>query len=430
MTESTPNSESSGPARAPTPDEMELFVQLGSARDFALGCRELIDVADDLAARADARSPVEVADAAARAAGTPPSVQRQVRDAFALLEKRTEEVVTTVVDGDPINPEEWTADPFAAFARYFQPDALVAQFADLVRTQFAGLPGVESYLVTYGEATLRRPRQPLLLRALLATICSHVEVSIVRVLRRDLLTHGTYRSMSDPELETELSQLMKGGLGKWQTTLRERAGVDIAAGCADWSLVHELFERRHVLVHRDGLVDHHYRKKVPNAPALRTSLAPTSEYMREAVDLCETVTVGLMTSLLRRVRPDLARELSYITCRWGDEAGDEGRWLCAEGYHRQSGTLANDPADVERRRVECWLDRQERLGSDAVHDDVESWDTKDLGQEFSLARLILLREDEAGLRLLTQLRASGVVSDQDVRGWRLFRWWREQGLVF
>jgi hypothetical protein len=181
-----------------TPDEVELFLQLGSARDFAAGCRELIQVADEIAARADTRSPREVAGDAARQAGIPPDVRSRVDDVFAAAELEASALVAAAFDGDGVAVDEMTVDPFAMIARRLQPDAIVERIATRLRTDFAGQSGAELYVAAYGAATLRRPRKPLLLRALLAAICGQVEVCILRILRRELMTRDSYSRQPKP----------------------------------------------------------------------------------------------------------------------------------------------------------------------------------------------------------------------------------------
>ncbi|MEU4248968.1 hypothetical protein AB0F15_16315 [Amycolatopsis sp. NPDC026612] len=207
-----------------------------------------------------------MADDAARQAGISPDVPSRVDDVFAEAELEASALVAAAFDGDGIAVDEMTADPFAMIARRLQPDVIVERIATRLRTEFAGQPGAELYVAAYVAATLRRPRKPLLLRALLAAICGHVEVCILRILRRELMTRDRYSDISDPQLETDVRKLMVGGLPAWRSHLDSLLGVDVTAGSAEWPGVVEPFERRHLLVHREGLVDHRYRMRVSDAP--------------------------------------------------------------------------------------------------------------------------------------------------------------------
>ncbi|MGH3822444.1 MAG: hypothetical protein ACRDRA_06340 [Pseudonocardiaceae bacterium] len=69
--------------RVHTPTEVELFLELGSARDFAMGCHELIDLADEQLARLDSQNPVEIAGRAAQALGVPLPLQEHVHRILA-----------------------------------------------------------------------------------------------------------------------------------------------------------------------------------------------------------------------------------------------------------------------------------------------------------------------------------------------------------
>ncbi|MGH3852430.1 MAG: hypothetical protein ACRDR6_02815 [Pseudonocardiaceae bacterium] len=348
--ESSDDKRSASPESTPT--AVELFLELGSARDFAVGCRELIDLADEHLARLDSQSPVEIAGRVTQALGVPPQLSEQIHRIFAEMERDVGSALASA-QAQEVNLAEWTVDPFAVLGQLVNPDPLVARFVSRVQTELAAIPGFASVFLAYADAVQRRPRQPLMLRALLGAVCSRLEVSVARALRRDLLTQGEYAGLNDASLEDALQRLMRGGLSKWRSTLQNRFNLDVAAASADWSNVEELFERRHVLIHRDPLVDHRYRAKVSGAPALSTPLTVNSDYLRQAVDLCETVTVGLIMALLGRAIPASTGDMSSLACRWGDQAVDQQRLVCAEGYHRLSGTLAADPVDTQRCRVEC-----------------------------------------------------------------------------
>ncbi|GAB3008531.1 hypothetical protein LWP59_02695 [Amycolatopsis acidiphila] len=418
------------PDYAQTPDEVELFLQLGAIRDFATGCRELVNVAEDIDRRTADSSPIDVAAQVATQAGVTRDVQHRVHEVFAEAEQQASALVVSVLGESDVAAEEWTADPFALIARTLYPQSIVAQVTNRLQAEFENQPGLAMYLPAYAAANFRRPRKPLLLRALLAVICGQVEVCIVRILRRNLLTNRSYPGINDEQLESDVRKLMMGsGLEGWRKQINDRLGIDIKTGNTEWPAVVELFERRHVLVHREGLVDHRYLRRVPDAPPLGTPLEPTSDYLRQAVDLCEVLTIGLVFQLLARLHPELTDGFSVVASTWAEEAVTEGRQLGAEGYHRLLGALTTNSLEVERSRVEQWLDRQQRLGTDAIHDEVAAWDTESLPQEYKLARLILLGEDDAGLRLLAQLRRDGDISDSDVGSWRLFRRWRDQDVI-
>lgn len=140
-----------------TPTEVELFLGLASARDFAMGCHELIDLADGQVARLDSQPPAETAGRAAQALGVPLALQEHVHRIFAETEQDLNAVLRSTLERQEINVEQWAADPFAALAQLVNPDPAVARFAGRVQAGLAGDPAF-TYGVSPRPTSLARQR--------------------------------------------------------------------------------------------------------------------------------------------------------------------------------------------------------------------------------------------------------------------------------
>ncbi|MEV4515167.1 hypothetical protein AB0K00_40190 [Dactylosporangium sp. NPDC049525] len=69
------------------------------------------------------------------------------------------------------------------------------------------------------------------------------------------------------------------------------------------------------------------------------------------------------------------------------------------------------------------------MGPDAIHDQVEEWDTTGLPPTFRLAREILLRHDDHAVCLTGDLITDGTLTSADVGSWPLFDRLHSQGLL-
>ena len=79
------------------------------------------------------------------------------------------------------------------------------------------------------------------------------------------------------QIDQKITNLLKGSPGEWQSSLEKRIGIDIAAVGGDWSVITEMVQRRHTIVHNNGRADDEYMTKVD--PRLRFGLEPGSLLM-------------------------------------------------------------------------------------------------------------------------------------------------------
>jgi hypothetical protein len=312
------------------------------------------------------------------------------------------DVADAVTDAD-LDRAGYAGDPFGTMLNLIPFDRLRGRLIELASGELANMPGALGYASAYMAALMRRPRQPLLLHALLAAVCSQVESEVARVLRRAVYVKGGFGRYDSAELDDAVQGLLRGGLTKWRTVLLAELNIDLQALSADWPGCEEVFLRRNLLVHRGGIVDATYQKKTSANIAIGTRIDVDASYLRRAIDLSETLTFALTSAYLPTQQPELSTQMSGAVTELGDDATRRGLTLLAQGYHHIAGVLTHDPIERARARVECWLDQAERVGRSSTRYEVERWDTTDLPPEFVLARLILLGRDDAALELLDQL---------------------------
>lgn len=66
----------------------------------------------------------------------------------------------------------------------------------------------------------------------------------------------------------------------------------------------------------------------------------------------------------------------------------EGRWRLAAGLARTAAALASSTVAAALATVERWLAVDQGCGAQAIHAEVQAWDTTDLPPAFGLAKLI------------------------------------------
>ena len=97
-----------------------------------------------------------------------------------------------------------------------------------------------------------------------------------------------------------------------------------------------------------------------------------------------------------------------------------GRWEQAELLGKLQERLIADPEDKATARVNRWLATDMGRGPEAIRVEVEAWNVTSLPRESTLARLVLLREDEQAVALLRELLGTGDITQTAVDTWPLF----------
>ncbi|MGI5238564.1 hypothetical protein [Dactylosporangium sp. CA-139066] len=265
------------------------------------------------------------------------------------------------------------------------------------------------YFQAYLQAVGQARRTPMLLRALLVAAVSTFEPLVTRMMHL-LLQHtdpSTYPNLTSPELDAKARKLCFGAPEQWRDVLVNRFGVAAAADAVD----------RHVIAHRGSVTDQRHSDKTGTEPG--TVLTPTAEDVQAAIDDIGAARFGIVAAVWDHLSPGMGRRLAESGVPF-HESLHAGRWRQAAVLARVEEALAADAAGIAVAKVNRWITLEQGMGYEAIRDGVQDWNVDDLPTVFSLARLILLRDDERALRIAQQLLTSGELTQQHIEDWPLF----------
>jgi hypothetical protein len=97
-----------------------------------------------------------------------------------------------------------------------------------------------------------------------------------------------------------------------------------------------------------------------------------------------------------------------------------GRWEQAEFLGKLQEQLIADPEDKATARVNRWLAIDMGRGPEGIRAEVKAWKVTGLPRVYTLARFVLLREDEQALALLRELRGTDDITQMAIDTWPLF----------
>jgi hypothetical protein len=409
---------------------VEFVARAGQALELADAFWHLVRVVEMAGAEHDALSPAEIADATS--AGRRLDLQARTRLQEEAIE--WEKTALAAMEPLPFNAAaaeaatlaEVNADLYGFLGRLIDLQSYARQVAPpLLGYVDRSLDEIQYWRALH-DARQRRRRTPLLLRALFVGAVGTVEPLATRMVHLLLYRQSPakYTSLSDPKLDRDARKLCYGPPENWRVALVDELGVAKLADAVDWDRLARLWEDRNVLAHRGGVVDARHSRV--SGLDVGTVLDPDADEVRAAIDEIGAARFAIVVTVWAHLDPGPG-PLATASGLDAWEYLRTGRWRLAEGLGRVAEVLAPDAEARATARVNRWLALERGTGPEAIKEPVSVWDVTNLGQEFALARLVLLREDDSAFQLIPALLADGTIDVEALATWPLFDRYREDG---
>ena len=149
-------------------------------------------------------------------------------------------------------------------------------------------------------------------------------------------------------------------------------------------------------------------------------LSPDADMVRAVIDVIGGTRYALAACAWDHLEPgkgDVAAQLAG-PLTW--ESLRAGRWEQAELLGRLGQTLAAAPEDKATSQVHQWLAIDAGRGPEAIRTEVEAWDVTGLSCIYTVARHVLLHQDEQARAMLSELLDAGEIDQSDIGTWPLF----------
>ncbi len=257
---------------------------------------------------------------------------------------------------------------------------------------------------------------------------SLVEPVVSRVVQLLLYRDGRDRfdSLGDPRPDREVRDRCLGNPARWRQAL-EDLGVGMPDDVVDWDRLGELWEDRNVFAHRGGVADERpsRRRGRPAGSVLPLKLAA----VQAATDDIGAIRFGLVAVTWVHFTLESAEVVTHAAAAPAIEAlrGRASGRCCPP--HQHSKASAHEPDDKVRAQVQLWLAIKACSGSDAIRQEVTTWNAEGLGPEYELARQVLMHHYSIVLDRLPGLIEAGAVTSDQLKEWPLFDRMRSEGLL-
>jgi hypothetical protein len=407
-----------------SPISRELSYRLEQALEVTDALWDLVPIVVAAGEAHDRQSPAETADqspAAQRLTGDRRSHVRAVAD--GILEMQDAALSGQAFDESKVSGvtiREAVSDPFGIVARFMDVPGQTELAVSLVE-RAASLSSDELfYLRAYTQAKLKSERTPMLLRALFITAIGTVEPLVARMVLLLLYyaNPGQYGSLSAVELDDDARSLCYGPPEKWCKSLVTKLGVTTLAEAIDWGQLTRLWEDRNVIAHRGSITDSRHSANIGTEAGSVINVDAAT--VRSAIDVIGATRFALVACTWEHLVPGSGNDAAEMSGPPLWESLRAGRWEQAELLGKLQEQLIADPEDRATARVNRWLAIDMGRGPEAIRVEVKAWKVTGLPRVYTLARLVLLREDEQALALLRELRGTGDVTQMAIDTWPLF----------
>ena len=299
---------------------------------------------------------------------------------------------------------------------------------------------------------IKKGHETLLYRNCLISLISSAEWFLSQVLRQfftsypdaagiktktltleDLRRIGTVAEAESYLISLRVDEIMWGGLEDWFKFLRETVKLSMGYLTEDEHILIEIFQRRNVMVHNNGVVHPSYLSKVE--PNLRMGVKVgeqiniTAKYLLSSIDTVERIFTLIGAELWKRLEPRDEKRADVLN-------GLAMTSLLAERYEVALGAsrfLMEDKQLAEKwlvyARLNYWQAKKWSGAFEEVRREVEEVDFTAKDDLIQLAKHVLLdRFDEATPLLITVLQANKITV-ADLREWPIFKLFRNEASV-
>lgn len=294
--------------------------------------------------------------------------------------------------------------------------------------------------------------QVLLYRNCLISLISSAEWFLSQVLRRFFEAHPDAASIKEKTLTLEdlrkigsisdaesylitlrVDEIMWGGFEDWIKFLRNTVKLSMGYLTEDEEALIEVFQRRNVMVHNNGVVHPSYISKVKEdlRPGVEAGkpLPVTPDYLAQAISLVEKNFVLIAAELWKKLAPKDAMRaniLNDITMK----ALFAERYVVACGASRfvmEDKQLTEK--DLDYGRLNYWQTMKWNGKFEEVHCKISEADFSAKDDLLQLARLVLLDDFDRALPLIEPTLQSGKLKVDYLETWPIFREFRKDSRI-
>ncbi len=247
---------------------------------------------------------------------------------------------------------------------------------------------------------------------------------------KELRTFDSLEEVKNYLVESKVLEIMRGGFEEWVNFLKTFPKISLSGYLdADKDRLVEVFQRRNVWVHNDGLVNGIYLSKV--SPELKKNLKKGKElsitpvYIRNSMNLLERNFLLMTLELWKKLEPE-NEERAEIIENVGFRHLNEERWQVAKGLY-YFGMMDKEMPEGRQMvaKINYWQCCKWLGEFKSVEDEIKNADFSAIDGVYSLGRFALLDDFSSLTRDLPDAIKAKDLKLKDLETWPLFKEYRK-----
>ncbi len=225
-------------------------------------------------------------------------------------------------------------------------------------------------------------------------------------------------------INKEIEEFMRLPISEWYKSFESKQKAKFIFDENEFDKFKEVYYRRNLIVHNQGVVNEIYMKNVPTCSVdLGERLHVGEEYLNQAFLLARKVLIGTVWGL-RKTAEDI-EDLDYYLFDFGYNCLKNQEWELAKYVFSMLLTEDNQP-DSEKmcEQVNLWIALKNLYGVERIENDIKDLDVSALQTKFSIAKYALLDEFDS-VSLLLEDAIETEVPVWCVKEWPLFNQYRQ-----
>jgi len=240
---------------------------------------------------------------------------------------------------------------------------------------------------------------------------------------------GTFEDAEKHLIDQEIENIMFGSLEKWYKYLTEKIKIGVPYFEKNKDRLIEIFQRRNIVVHNDGIANSIYFKNViselRDSIKLGDKIIIDRDYINSSILLIEISGTFILIEMWRKAEKVSPERVEMLLDDIYDAMMEENWELSAA---MSSAVLIEKEINAQQRlvaQINYWLSMKRKGEFKSIQKDIENADFGAYNRRFQLAIFALNDETESFFELLE----SAIPHDIDlnsVKEWPLFSEMREQ----
>lgn len=246
---------------------------------------------------------------------------------------------------------------------------------------------------------------------------------------QDLMNIGSLDDARDYIIATKVEEQLRGGFEVWVVSLKKLLKLSMGYLDALKPALVEVYQRRNLLVHCDGVVNTQYmtlvRESEREGVSVGDQLAVSHDYIDRAISTFERALLLIAAEYWKREVPeDALRPRALIDISYEHLAAE--RWDVAESLSRFMMTDARVSESMRLSgRLNYWQSLKWQGRFAEVEDEVAGTDMSAKDEIYVLAKAALLDDEKQFFELLPTLIRSHKIARDMLEDWPVFRAMRE-----